>query len=129
MTTALKNLKVLNDYIIIKPSQQPDEDVTESGLIVSKNPGDPSLIFHYAKVVGVGDLIDEYRSEYESKTLDISVGDVVYYAQKKASALAIVEDDYIYDPRKANYAYIKPEDVIAVVTNDEAEVPPHAHIL
>jgi co-chaperonin GroES (HSP10) len=115
MTTELKNLKVLNDYIIIKPFQQKDEDVTESGLIVSKNPGDPSLIYHYAKVVGIGP--DAIFSVPE--TFSIAVGDVIYYSQKNASALAIVEDDYIYDPRKANYAYIKPEDVIAVVTEDD----------
>ena len=110
MSAALKNLKVLNDYIIIKPSQQPDEDVSEGGLIVARNPGDPSLVYHYAKVVGIGpDAIFSVPV----------VGDVVYYAQKNASALAIVEEGYIYDPRKANYAYIKPEDVIAVVVDEQ----------
>ena len=115
MTTPLKNLRVLNDYIIIKPSQQPDEDTTESGLLVARNPGDPSLVYHYAKVVGIGpEAIFSVPV-----TFDVAVGDIVYYAQKNASALAIVEDGYIYDPRKANYAYIKPEDVIAVVTQDD----------
>jgi co-chaperonin GroES (HSP10) len=124
MTTALKNLKILNDYIIIKPSQQPDEEVTDSGLLVAKNPGDPSLIYHYAKVVGIGDRVNDGSriigsTDKEQPVIPIHVGDVVYYAQKKASALAIVEDDYIYDPRKANYAYVKPEDIIAVVCEDE----------
>ena len=111
MTTLLKNLKVLNDYIIIKPSQQPDEEVSAGGLIVARSPGDPSLVYHYAKVVGMGEDALRY-------TPDVGVGDVVYYAQKNASALAIVEEGYIYDPRKANYAYLKPEDIIAVVTAD-----------
>lgn len=118
MTTPLKNLKVLNDYIIIKPYQQADEEVSEGGLIVARNPGDPSLVYHYAKVVGVGDKVKldfGHAGEYESH---IKVGDVVYYAQKNASALSIVEEGYIYDPRKANYAFIKPEDVIAVVVDD-----------
>ena len=110
MSEALKNLKVLNDYIIIKPAQQADEEVTISGLVVPKNPGDPNLIFHYAKVVGVG--------EYVSDWLPVSVGDTVYYAQKQASSIAIVEEGYMYDPRKANYAYIKPEDIIAVVRDE-----------
>ena len=113
MTAVLKNLKVLNDYIIIKPSQQPDEEVSEGGLIVARNPGDPSLLYHYAKVVGVGT-----RAYYYTSDDAVRVGDVVYYAQKNASALAIVEEGYIYDPRKANYAYLKPEDIIAVVTSD-----------
>lgn len=113
MTAALKNLKVLNDYIIIKPSQQPDEDISEAGLIVARAPGNPSLVYHYAKVVGIG------LSAYPTPTdWAVSVGDTVYYAQKNAAALAIVEEGYIYDPRKANYAYIKPEDVIAVVTSE-----------
>jgi co-chaperonin GroES (HSP10) len=111
MTEALKNLKVLNDYIVIKPSQQPDEDISEGGLLIARNPGDPSLVYHYAKVVGVGEMVHDYFS--------VVVGDIVYYAQKNASALAIVEEGYVYDPRKANYAYIKPEDVIAVVVSDE----------
>lgn len=112
MTTPLKNLKVLNDYIIIKPFQQADEEVREGGLIVPRNPGDPSLVYHYAKVVGIG------AECYAPERHDIKVGDVVYYAQKSASALAIVEDGYIYDPRKANYAYLKPADIIAVVTSE-----------
>lgn len=112
MSATLKNLKVLNDYIIIKPFQQADEETSESGLIVARNPGDPSLVYHYAKVVGVG------PSCYGPDRHDVAVGDVVYYAQKNASALAVVEDGYIYDPRKANYAYVKPEDIIAVVTSD-----------
>lgn len=122
MTAELKNLRVLNDYIIIKPSQQPDEDVSESGLIVARNPGDPSLVYHYAKVVGIGLEVDlkvipvsGHGGELERQ---IEVGDIVYYAQKNASALAVVEDGYIYDPRKANYAYVKPEDIIAVVSPD-----------
>jgi co-chaperonin GroES (HSP10) len=115
----LKNLKVLNDYIIIKPAQQADEEVSEGGLIVARNPGDPSLVYHYGKVVGIGP--DAIFSVPE--TFEVAVGDVVYYAQKNAAALAIVEDGYIYDPRKANYAYIKPEDVIAVVTNTEDVAP------
>jgi co-chaperonin GroES (HSP10) len=108
----LKNLKVLNDYIIIKPFQQPDEDVTPGGIVVPKNPGDPNLVYHYAKVVGLGSEVDAFFFSDEDV---LHLGDTVYYAQKKASALAIVEEDYLYDPRKANYAYIKPEDVIAVV--------------
>src|ERR1017187_1776023 len=101
MTTPLKNLKVLNDYIIIKPAQQPEEDVSEGGLVIARNPGDPSLVYHYAKVMGI-------RASCTTHAPDsVKVGDVVYYAQKNASALAIVEDGYIYDPRKANYAYIK----------------------
>lgn len=112
MTAALKNIKVLNDYIIIKPFQQADEETSESGLIVARNPGDPSLVYHYAKVVGIGPLC------YSPDRHDVAVGDVVYYAQKSASALAVVEDGYIYDPRKANYAYVKPADIIAVVTGD-----------
>jgi co-chaperonin GroES (HSP10) len=110
MTTALKNLKVLNDYIIIKPAQQPEEGTTESGLVIPKNPGDPSLVYHYAEVVGIGNQV--------LGLLDYEEGNIVYYAQSNAKALAIVEEDYIYDPRKANYAYIKPEDVIAVVTSE-----------
>lgn len=118
MTAALKNLRVLNDYIIIKPSQQPDEEVTEGGLVVPRAPGNPSLVYHYAKVVGVGEacLVTGPDSVY--------VGDIVYYAQSNAKALAIVEEGYMYDPRKANYAYIKPEDVIAVVTTEEESVIP-----
>lgn len=115
MTTPLKNLRVLNDYIIIKPFQQPDEEVSEGGLLVARNPGDPSLVYHYAKVVGVGDQCYPW-----GVPPDCSVGDVVYYAQSNAKALAVVEEGYIYDPRKANYAYIKPEDIIAVVVNDDA---------
>jgi len=120
MSDELKNLKVLNDYIIIKPFQQPDEEETVSGLFVAKNTGDPNLVYHYAKVVGIGQhvhcgsrwvLYDDY--------MDIAIGDVIYYAQKKASALAIVAEGYIYDPRKANYAYIKPEDVIAIVRGEK----------
>ena len=114
MTAVLKNLKVLNDYIIIKPSQQPDEEVSDGGLIVARSPGNPSLVYHYAKVVGVG-----VRAYYYTSDDAVEVGDVVYYAQKNASALAIVEDGYIYDPRKANYAYLKPEDIIAVVTAED----------
>ena len=110
----LKNLKVLNDYIIIKPSQQPDEEVSEGGLLVARAPGNPSLVYHYAKVVGVGISCNTHTDNA------VCVGDVVYYAQSNAKALAIVEEGYIYDPRKANYAYIKPEDVIAVVV-DESE--------
>jgi co-chaperonin GroES (HSP10) len=116
MTEALKNLKVLNDYIIIKPFQQKDEDVTEGGLIVAKNPGDPSLVYHYAKVMGIGEDAYPWGVSEDER---INVGDVVYYAQSNAKALAIVEEDYIYDPRKANYAYIKPEDIIAVVVSEE----------
>jgi co-chaperonin GroES (HSP10) len=117
MSEALKNLKVLNDYIIIKPSQQADEEVTTSGLVVPKNPGDPNLVYHYAKVVGIGASANYMLDNDEA----LHVGDVVYYAQKKASAIAIVEEGYMYDPRKANYAYIKPEDVIAVV-REESEL-------
>ena len=114
MATPLKNLKVLNDYIIIKPFQQADEDTHESGLIVARNPGDPSLVYHYAKVVGIGSEC------YAPNRHDVQVGDVVYYAQKNASALAVIEEGYIYDPRKANYAYLKPADIIAVVTPGDA---------
>src|ERR1035438_5988230 len=106
--TPLKNLKVLNDYIIIKPAQQPDEETTEGGIIVAKNGADPNLIYHYAKVVGVGIKCSIHAPD------SVKVGDVVYYAQKQAQALAVIEDGYIYDPRKANYAFIKPEDVNAV---------------
>lgn len=113
MSTLLKNLKVLNDYIIIKPFQQADEEIREGGLIVPRNPGDPSLVYHYARVAGVG------PGCYAPDRHDVEVGDVVYYAQKSASALAVVEENYIYDPRKANYAYVKPEDIIAVVTHGD----------
>jgi co-chaperonin GroES (HSP10) len=122
MTTALKNLKVLNDYIIIKPAQQPEEGVTDSGLVLAKNPGDPSLVYHYAEVVGIGKKVSVFVSSVNDHEVltdrNVGVGDIVYYAQSNAKALAIVEDGYIYDPRKANYAYIKPEDVIAVVTSE-----------
>jgi co-chaperonin GroES (HSP10) len=107
----LKNLVVLNDYIIIKPAQQPDEEISSGGIVVPKNPGDPNLIFHYATVEGIGPGVERPRP--------FNVGDIIYYAQKSASALAVVEDDYLYDPRKANYAYIKMEDVIAVVRATE----------
>jgi len=109
MTTKLKNLKVLNDWIIIKPAQQPEEDVSEGGLIVARNPGDPSLVYHYAKVVGKGIDCSVHSAD------SVHVGDTVYYNQSAAKSLAVVEEGYIYDPRKANYAFIKPEDVIAVV--------------
>jgi co-chaperonin GroES (HSP10) len=119
MTTALKNLKVLNDYIIIKPAQQADEEVREGGLIVPRNPGDPSLVYHYAKVMGIGPNASvDFFYPTNGRHCTLCVGDVVYYAQKNAQALAVVEDDYIYDPRKANYAFIKPEDVIAVVVSE-----------
>ena len=120
MTTALKNLRVLNDYIIIKPSQQPDEEISEGGLVVARAPGNPSLVYHYAKVVGIGgDAFIGWELP-----VPIIVGDIVYYAQSNAKALAIVEEGYMYDPRKANYAYIKPEDVIAVVISSEENVAP-----